>query len=247
MIEIILHIPHSSTDIPSYDGYIVDKETIKNEVNLLTDWFTDDLFDLPYSKIITPFSRVFCDVERFHDDSKEIMSRYGMGMCYTHTDNGNLMRMISPELRDKIKFEFYDQHHTLLKQSISKSLTIFEKVVIIDCHSFPDIPLYRDLNKEMSRPDFCIGTDEYHTPDSIKQIVKDYLINKGFSVKFNNPYSGTMIPLKYSNKEKRVIGLMIEINRKLYMDIKKSVIVKSNNYLNIKNLINTLIINILNL
>jgi len=56
-----------------------------------------------------------------------------------------------------------------------------------------------------------------------------------------------MIPLKYSNKEKRVIGLMIEINRKLYMDIKKSVIVKSNNYLNIKNLINTLIINILNL
>ncbi len=47
MTEIILHIPHSSTDIPSYDGYIVDKETIKNEVNLLTDWFTDDLFDLP--------------------------------------------------------------------------------------------------------------------------------------------------------------------------------------------------------
>jgi len=246
MTSIILHIPHSSTFIPFYDGYTVDKDTINNEINLLTDWFTDELFDLPYTKIITPFSRVFCDVERFHDDSEEIMSKYGMGICYTHFDNGKLMREVNPELRNRIKNDFYDHHHRELEKAVDECLSKNNKAIIIDCHSFPHLPLERDLQKELPRPDFCIGTNDFHTPEPIADYACEFITKHGFNVKFDNPYSGTIIPLKYFNKENKVHGLMIEVNRNFYMNLEQGKIIKKSNFQNIKHLLDDLIINILN-
>lgn len=57
--SIILHIPHSSTIIPLREGYIVSDKTLEDEICLLTDWFTDDLFDYPATKIVALFSRLF--------------------------------------------------------------------------------------------------------------------------------------------------------------------------------------------
>ena len=42
-------------------------------------------------------------------------------------------------------------------------------------------------------------------------VVRDY------KIKINNPFSGSIKPLKYIN-DKRVISVMIEVNRYLYMD-----------------------------
>ena len=42
--KIILHIPHSSTKISLYDGYLVDSTVLDKEILKLTDWYTDDLF-----------------------------------------------------------------------------------------------------------------------------------------------------------------------------------------------------------
>jgi N-formylglutamate amidohydrolase len=68
--KIILHIPHSSTIIPLLEGYVADAISLEKEILKLTDWYTDDLF---YSKedemIVAEFSRIFCDPERFTDDS----------------------------------------------------------------------------------------------------------------------------------------------------------------------------------
>jgi len=175
MTNTILHIPHSSTYIPLYDGCLHTEERLVEEMNLLTDWFTDELFNLPYKQIVAPFSRIFCDVERFSDDSKEEMAQYGMGMCYTHLDNGELMRNVTPDLRSRIKSEFYDQHHNSLANTCSQAFKKHVKVLVIDCHSFPDKPLKRDLSQHIPRPDFCIGSDEYHTPRELVSSAIAYL------------------------------------------------------------------------
>ena len=82
--KIILHIPHSSTNIPLSEGYLVDFITLEKEILKLTDWYTDDLF---YSKddemIVAEFSRIFCDPERFPDDSQEVMAQSGMGVLHS--------------------------------------------------------------------------------------------------------------------------------------------------------------------
>lgn len=44
MKKLILHIPHSSVNIPLLDGFIQDADKIKNELIKLTDWYTDELF-----------------------------------------------------------------------------------------------------------------------------------------------------------------------------------------------------------
>lgn len=226
--------------MPFFDGYVVEMLAIQDEINLLTDWFTDELYDLPYPKIVTPFSRVFCDVERFEDDSSEVMSRKGMGMCYTHLDNGELMRVVEPDLREQIRSECYIPHHQALEELTTELLYKNGQVTIVDCHSFSDVPFNRDLNKDTPRPDFCLGVDEYHTPVDLYRPIQDFLTNLGYTVGINNPYTGTMIPMKYYQKNKNVNGLMIEVNRKLYMNSTNGVISKTATFDKIRETIKTL-------
>ncbi|MBQ3663473.1 MAG: N-formylglutamate amidohydrolase [Clostridia bacterium] len=37
-------------------------------------------------------------------------------------------------------------------------------------------------------------------------------------MEMNRPYSGSMVPLAYYRKDRRVMSLMIEVNRSLYME-----------------------------
>lgn len=68
---LILHIPHSSSFVPKSAGYIVEDAIIQNEILELTDWYTDELFSTKTDTVIcAPFSRVFCDVERFSNDDE---------------------------------------------------------------------------------------------------------------------------------------------------------------------------------
>ena|SRR5690554_6166927 len=88
MKKLILHIPHAATEIPIKDGFAVSDELIQNVILKLTDWHTEELYHDPESEnIVFKYSRVFCDPERFTDDSKEII-KVGMGVLYEKTDEG---------------------------------------------------------------------------------------------------------------------------------------------------------------
>lgn len=226
---IILHIPHSTTEIPLKEGFVLDDAALRQEMALLTDWFTDELFDLPFPKAVAPFSRIFCDVERFADDESEIMSRVGMGMCYTHTYDGRLMRKVTPDLRKAIERYYYRKHHDELERLTAQALSKSGRVIILDCHSFPDQPMMRDLNQDLPRPDFCIGTDDFHTPAALPLQAVRFLQNLGYAVKVNTPYSGSMVPMAYFQKTRKVMSLMIEISRKLYMRVEENEAVKTGN------------------
>lgn len=217
--QLILHVPHSSTKIPNSTGYELNVVELFKEMDLLTDHYTDELFKSDKDITIqADFSRIFCDVERFEDDKKEVMSKYGMGMCYTHSSDGSLMRVVNNNLRFKILTKYYKLHHETLTQAVSAQLINHKEARIIDCHSFPNIPFNRDLNQDRDRPDICIGTDFFHTPVSWINETEIFFRSYGLTVYINKPYSGTVVPTKFINKDSRVKSMMIEINRKLYMD-----------------------------
>ncbi len=77
---IILHIPHSSLTIPEEALHQYETSFLQEEFLLMTDRYTDELFGLPYTSIVFPYSRLFCDVERFRDDSLEEMAQKGMSL-----------------------------------------------------------------------------------------------------------------------------------------------------------------------
>lgn len=213
-MSILIHIPHSSVHIPDTSKYIVDPMP---EIQLLTDWATDSIFDIPnIPKVVFPYSRVFCDVERFLEG--EPMEKKGMGFYYTHTDDGRRMRENDPIEKNKIRDEYYIPHHQKLYNATKKLREQNGHVLIIDGHSFTDTPFQRDISQNKNRPDICLGSDEFHTPTNILKQLKKFFENQGFSVLINNPYAGCIIPIEYYQKDKNVMGIMIEINRKLYME-----------------------------
>jgi len=237
MKQLILHIPHSSINIPLKEGYVVADDILDEEILKLIDWYTDDLFHSPGDiSIIAEFSRIFCDPERFSDDSKEIMAKFGMGVLYEKSDAGNIIRTVSPELRERILKEYYWKHHGKLSSAVSEQLDEYGSALIIDCHSYPSIPLFRDLNQDAERPDFNIGTDSFHTPEKLIDISKEFFNKKGYSLGIDWPYGGSIVPLEYYHKNKKVESIMLEINRGLYLNEPTNE--KSENYREIKNVTN---------
>lgn len=218
MKKLILHIPHSSTYIPSYEGYVTDKHKIKNEVLKLTDWYTDDLFNSEKDiNIITPFSRIFCDVERFENDEEEVMAKVGMGVLYERCDNGELLREVTTVLRENVIHNYYRKHHAEFSEVVQKQLNEEGSALIIDCHSFPSTPLQCALNQTKNTPDFNIGIDPFHTSSELTEIAIEYFRNLGYSWGLDWPYSGTIVPMGYYKKNKKVQSIMLEVNRKLYL------------------------------
>ncbi len=218
MKKLILHIPHSSVNMPLLDGYIQDTDKIHKELIKLTDWYTDELFySETDSMIIAPFSRIFCDVERFENDEDEIMSKVGMGVLYESCDDGSLLRKVSPDLRSKIITNYYWKHHNVLLEEVNKQLINDGSCLIVDCHSYPSKPLIRDLDQTATRPDFNIGTDKYHTPQKLTDASIAYFEQRGFSIGVDWPYKGTIVPLAHYQKNKKVNSIMLEVNRKLYL------------------------------
>ena len=239
----ILHIPHSSRAIPDNlrDQIVLSDEDLSTELTLMTDAFTDELFCLPETAIVRfPISRLLVDVERFLDDVEEPMSKVGMGVIYTRTAFGNTLRrpLEAYEIRNLL-LEYYELHHRKMLAEVNNLLEKYGKALIVDCHSFPSHPLPCDMDQSVPRPDFCIGTDSFHTPKELIQITERTLKGSGYSVGIDWPYSGSLVPMAYYKRDHRVASIMIEVNRRLYMDELTGA--KNNRFDVIKGVIQTLL------
>ena len=246
----ILHLPHSSFKIPKEDSetFVLDDRLIENELLKMTDRFTDELFkfdDKRFSSLAFPVSRLIVDVERFPDDNDEPMAAHGMGVVYSKTHDGKPLRneRFKPHMRENLISKYYHPHHLALENLVENALSQFEKVIVIDCHSFPSHPLPCDLDQSLDRPEICIGTDDFHTPSKLVHFVKSFWEFQGFSIDINRPYAGTLVPLKFYNKDNRVTSMMVEIRRNLYMDEEKGH--KNRNFENVQSCCRNLISQIL--
>ena len=245
-MSIVLHIPHASKYIP--DEYLqyftLSKKDLEVEILKMTDHFTDELFDVSGPNIHQlkfPISRLLVDVERFEKDELEPMFKVGMGCVYEKTHHGYSLKNVE-HIKDKLINKFYRAHHENFTEIVDKNLKEKNKVLIIDCHSFPKHPLQYELNQEINRSEICIGTDNFHTSETIKRTFGEFFEEFNFTVKYNEPFKGSIVPLKFYNKDKRVQSLMIEVRRDLYMDEKSGH--KSSKFYYIKGIIKKMVIKI---
>jgi len=194
MGHLILHIPHSSTRFLSLQGNEVHSRLRKDRD--LIDWYTDLLFSPDeWEKNITPvvFSlcRTECDVERMIDDPLEEL---GLGI----------------HEREK---EYLEHHHKMEDLILSCSYG----VMVIDCHSFSSRPTVLLPDKKLAAEyDICIGfNDDKTRPDDLMiGIIVDYFEFLGYRVGVNTPFSNSKtfnVPCEYKS-------IMIEVNKRLYMD-----------------------------
>lgn len=213
---ILIHIPHSSLYIPKEykKTTLLSSSKLEEENLFMCDFKVDELLDDKSQAIIFPYSRLYCDVERFKDDS-ELMNKYGMGYIYTRTSKGEPMFEPTAEHR-KIIDKIYDEHHKLLDNRVTKILQDYGECILIDLHSYSSKLVKRLFDYE-NVPDICIGIEEnYYSKELTEHFIK-YFEQNGYSVKVNYPYKGSIIPNKYyGKKDTNIISIMIEINKRVY-------------------------------
>ena len=159
------------------------------------------------------------DVERFIDDSQEIMSQVGMGVIYTKTSTQNaLRRKISQKERKALLKSYYFTHHKAFYEAVKKILDKYGKCLIIDCHSFSSFSQDYELFRDAYRPQICLGADDFHTTKALLDFAKSAFEKAGFEVAINTPFAGAITPIKFYEKDSRVSSLMIEVCRDLYMN-----------------------------
>ena len=218
---VVVHVPHASIEIPEKykKSIVLGEKQLWREMCRMTDAFCDELYDAPVFpvRIVAEYSRFVCDVERFRDDELEPRAKFGQGLMYTRTTFGKRLRVYDNELREEILREVYDPHHERLTAAVENALERYGKCLVIDGHSFPSTTIAKPFGI-LSRPDFDIGTDSFHTPDGLCDALCEKIKELGYSVKINTPFSGTITPMKFYRKDKRVASVMIETNRRLYMN-----------------------------
>lgn len=218
------HIPHSSSIIPEdlRGSILLSDEELRVELLRMTDWYTDELFDVRSvncAVIHYPISRLVLDPERFLDEAMEPMADKGMGVIYTRSSDGKQLRCTpSRDTRESLIRALYVPHHLRLSRIVASMLRETGQALVIDCHSFPSFPLPYEDDQSGNRPEVCLGTDPFHTPSWLGNLASSLFTNGGFSVDVNRPFSGALVPIEYYRTDARVHAIMVEVNRGLYMN-----------------------------
>jgi len=220
----VLHLPHDAPDIPTEvrEQFLLDDAELGREILRMTDHHTVDLFGAQHAAgpvAIAPVSRLVVDVERFADDAQEPMAAAGMGAVYTHTSSSRpLRRALDPAEREALLERWYRPHHRRLEQLVEGALRQHGRAVVLDAHSFPSKPLPYERAASSDRPDICIGTDPFHTPAALREAFVSAFASEGFRVAVDTPFSGALVPVRYYRQDPRVQSVMVEVNRRLYLD-----------------------------
>ncbi len=174
----------------------------------------------PHDTVVRfPVSRLVVDLGRFPDDDQEPMANVGMGVIYTQTTQEKPLRHEpSPQERERLLKTWYRPHHARLEAAARTELARHGRVLIIDCHSFPSKRLRHEPDRSEDRPDICLGTDSFHTPPELTDTLAAAFESLGYTVKRDSPFAGAIVPSIYYRKEPRVASIMVELNRRLYMD-----------------------------
>ena len=214
-MNIICNIPHAGTEIPNWamDDFLITPIELKILTEKLVDLDVDKLFSFveEENKVVSNISRIVVDMERYKDDADEPMAKLGMGLFYTKDDKGK-------EIREKSRtytkcIDLYDNYHAELESKVKAKIEKTGRCYIIDCHSFHDNMLYTGYSSE-DFPDVCLGFNDKFPSNDIVWI-KELFENNGYMVKFNIPFGGSIVPLKYL-QDNRVKSVMLELNRRIY-------------------------------
>lgn len=220
---VVLHVPHDSKDIPAdvRCQFCVGDEDLEVELLRMTDHLTHHLFAEGFAAtaVRAPVSRLVVDVERFASDAHEPMATRGMGVVYTSTSDGKLLRRpLTAQERQALLDRFYHPHHARLEAAVAAALDRHGRCLVLDCHSFPDKALpYEHADPAAIRPDICIGTDEFHTSPELAGAFVDVFQRGGWRVRLNEPFSGALVPSTRYRRDTRVSAVMVEVNRRLYV------------------------------
>ncbi|MFH1331545.1 MAG: N-formylglutamate amidohydrolase [Actinomycetota bacterium] len=222
-IPVVVHAPHGGTRIPDEERplFLLDAPALAEELRLMTDHRTDRLAeaaaDLGAAAFVNRISRLVVDPERFPDEREE-MEAVGMGFAYTATARGGVLRRLTSDDRARLKARWFDPYAAALERLVGEVRDRFGVCVIIDLHSYPSRALPYERHGNGPRPEVCIGTSAFHTPEWLAGLVEAACERLDLSHARNTPFSGCYVPLSMYRQDESVLSVMLEVRRDVYLD-----------------------------
>jgi N-formylglutamate deformylase len=221
---VLLHVPHAGTQVPAWTRphLLLDDAGLAAEIAALTDHRTDEIAAAtadharvrPWA-LVNPVSRFVVDPERFPDEREE-MATVGMPAVYTRGTDGRPIRRDDPAHRDALLAAYYQPWGRAAAEAVDARLAATGRAVLLDVHSYPAAPLPYELHAGNLRPCVCLGTDPAHTPGWLVEAAREAFAPLG-TVGLDSPFAGTYVPLAHHRTDARVLSLMIELRRDVYL------------------------------
>ena len=233
-VPMLVASPHSGRNYPS--DFIASSRLAFNALRRSEDSFVDELLagagSVGIPLLRADFPRVYCDVNREPWELDPVMFADKLpAWCNTGSARvlagfGTIARLVSsgePIYRAKLTFAeaedrirtCWQPYHETLSHRIGDTVAKHGVCLLLDAHSMPSLP-------EMPRgtdPDFVLG-DAFGTScaQSITQFTEQFLRERGFRVRRNDPYAGGYVTRHYGRPSNQVHVLQVEVCRSLYMN-----------------------------
>jgi len=208
-IPVVISIPHS--------GIYLTKEMSNNLVDELIlsniDWYLPKLYsfleELGFTVIINNMSRYVVDPNR-DITFGSLDESYIHNFVYPVTTFGDKIykeNLSYTEIMDRVE-KYYVPYHNLIKEALKEKLKYFDKVYLIDLHSFGN-----DLGV-----DVVLGNDYGKScGDEFFSLVKDLLKKYYFLVLENDHFKGGYITRYYGEEFEKCEALQLELCYKTYI------------------------------
>ena len=233
---LVLDSPHSGRGLPADFGSVLAESALRDG----EDCFIDELY-LPAAARGVPllaaqFSRVYIDPNRHAGDiDLELLSeawphehrpsgkaRIGKALVWRTLDDGRPIygrRLSAPEVLRRIE-SYHRPYHAQLKALLDAAHERFGTVFHINCHSMNAVSgRMGEGGAGIARADIVLGDRDGTTcAPGFTAFVRDFLAERGYAVKLNDPFKGVELVRAYANPASGRHSLQLEINKRLYMD-----------------------------
>ena len=237
---VVVSSPHSGRSYPA--AFVAASRLAFAALRQSEDGFVDELFEGATSAgvplLVADFPRSYCDVNREPWELDPLMFADKLpSWCNTSSAKvlagfGTIARLVSfgePIYRGKLTFAeaerrvsaCWNPYHDALAALISTALDKHGVCLLLDAHSMPSAAGWKapGLRAPAEEPDFVLG-DAYGTScaQSIACFAERFLVDRGFSVRRNDPYAGGYVTRHYGRPMNQVHVMQLEICRGLYMN-----------------------------
>ena len=153
----------------------------------------------------------------------QFVSKTGLGLLKTVSRYGEPLqerKFTVAEVMARLD-NYHRPYHREMLRLLESMRTRYGFWIDLSCHCMSAVgaPTHADAGKE--RMDFCIGNlkGTTSTPEFI-EFVAETIRGTGYTVSVNTPYSGGEINRRYGTTDGTRESLMIEINKRTFMDVK---------------------------
>jgi N-formylglutamate deformylase len=208
--------------------------TVHDNVSMYVDEIWKDAPQYGATLLVALFPNTYIDTNRHELDIDpdlidgtwpvpvEFVSKSGLGLLKTKSRYGETFherKFTVAEVQHRLD-GYWRPYHREMASQLDRMLTAHGFYYNLSCHCMSAVgaPTHADAGKE--RMDFCIGNLKGTTSSvDFIEFVAETIRAQGFTCSVNTPYSGGEINRLYGKTDGTRESLMIEINKKRFMDV----------------------------